>query len=62
LLTLKKGMSYALLAELHPVYGLYTDFLFPVIYMLFGGQPQIVVGTSAIEAMMTGEAITKLTG
>ncbi|XP_053992694.1 uncharacterized protein LOC128883872 isoform X2 [Hylaeus volcanicus] len=56
------GMSYALLAELHPVYGLYTDFLFPLIYMLFGGQAQIVVGTSAIEAMMTGEAITKLTG
>lgn len=40
------GMSYALLANLPPVYGLYTALVPPVMYMLFGTCSQLSLGVS----------------
>lgn len=54
------GMSYALLAGLPPVHGLYNNILYPLIYMLLGGQAQVCLGTSAIEAMMSASAVAKI--
>lgn len=55
-------MSYALLAGLPPAYGLYNNVFHPFIYMLFGTGRQVCVGTSAIEAMMSFEAVANVVG
>ncbi|CAM9904763.1 unnamed protein product, partial [Choristocarpus tenellus] len=46
------GMSYALLANLPPVYGLYTSVIPPAMYMLFGTCHQLSLGVSAIESLL----------
>lgn len=56
------GMSYARLADLPPAHGLYNNLFYPLIYMLFGTARQVCVGTSAIEAMMSSEAVAKVVG
>lgn len=40
------GMSYALLANIPPVYGLYTSLLPPFMYLLFGTCDQLSLGVS----------------
>jgi MFS superfamily sulfate permease-like transporter len=40
------GIAYALLSGLPPIYGLYTSFIPPLLYVFFGQSPQISMGTS----------------
>lgn len=42
------GMSYALLANLPPVYGLYTSLVPPLMYLLFGTCNQLSLGVSPV--------------
>lgn len=56
------GMSYALLAGLPPAHGLYNNLLYPFIYMFFGSARQVCVGTSAIEALMSSQAVANVVG
>lgn len=55
-----QGMGYALLAELPPIYGLYTSFFPSLIYLIFGTSRQISMGTLAITCIMLGTLISDL--
>eukprot|EP00922_Rhytidocystis_sp_ex-Travisia-forbesii_P055261 GHVS01081843.1.p1 GENE.GHVS01081843.1~~GHVS01081843.1.p1 ORF type:complete len:812 (+),score=210.01 GHVS01081843.1:347-2437(+) len=57
-----QGMSYAMLAGLPVVYGLYNGLIFPLTYCLFGSSPFASVGVSAIEAMLCNDTVTDIIG
>ncbi|CAF0929886.1 unnamed protein product [Brachionus calyciflorus] len=55
-----QGMGYALLANVLPIYGLYTSFFPVLIYWMFGTCRQISIGTVAVIALMTGTIVSDL--
>ena len=50
-----QGMSYALVAELPPIYGLYTASIPLIVYALLGTSRQLAVGPVAIMSLIVGE-------
>jgi len=60
IMALPQSMSYAMLAVLPPVNGLYNQALFPLIFAPFTTAPTIAVGVSAIENLMAGDSVTRL--
>ena len=40
----RAGIAYALLSGLPPIFGLYTSFVPPMLYVFFGQSPQISMG------------------
>ncbi|KAL3878611.1 hypothetical protein ACJMK2_030945 [Sinanodonta woodiana] len=54
------AMACAMLANLSPFVGLYTNFFPVLIYFLFGSSRHIAMGTAAIISLLTGSVITKL--
>ena len=50
------GFGYALLANVPPVYGLYTSFWCVLLYFLFGQSQHVSFGTMAITSIMVAEA------
>ena len=50
------GMGFALLANLPPIYGLYTSFWCVLLYFIFGQSPHASFGTMAIMSIMISEA------
>ena len=60
MLHLPQGMAYALLALQHPVYGLYTSMFFSFVYPIFGSSRHASLGTFAIIALLTSNAIREL--
>lgn len=61
-MAIPQGMSYALLARLPPQFGLYVNFIYPLIYMVFGTGRHVAVGVSAIEDLLLGESVTRVIG
>ncbi|CDJ28221.1 sulfate transporter, putative [Eimeria mitis] len=61
-MAIPQGMSYAMLARLPPQMGLYVNFVYPLVYMLFGTGRHVAVGVSAIEDLLLGESVTRIIG
>ncbi|CEM08049.1 unnamed protein product [Vitrella brassicaformis CCMP3155] len=62
IMAIPMGMSYSLLANMPPVYGLYNQLFLPLIYMLFGTFHHASIGTSAIESILCAEAVAHVIG
>ncbi|XP_078597079.1 prestin-like isoform X1 [Branchiostoma floridae x Branchiostoma japonicum] len=55
-----QGMSYALLATLPPIYGLYSAFFPVIIYAFLGTSRHISIGVMAVLSIMVGATIERL--
>ncbi|XP_078180868.1 sulfate transporter 4.1, chloroplastic-like [Carex rostrata] len=52
-----QAMSYAKLAGLHPIYGLYTGFVPVFIYAIFGSSRQLAVGPVALVSLLVSNVL-----
>ncbi|GJN12915.1 hypothetical protein PR202_ga31240 [Eleusine coracana subsp. coracana] len=52
-----QAMSYAKLAGLHPIYGLYTSFVPLFVYALFGSSRQLAVGPVALVSLLVSNVL-----
>lgn len=52
-----QGMAYALLANLPPQFGLYSSFMGPVIYWIFGTSKDISIGPVAVLSTVVGTVV-----
>ncbi|XP_062193851.1 sulfate transporter 4.1, chloroplastic-like isoform X2 [Phragmites australis] len=52
-----QGMSYAKLAGLHPIYGLYTGFVPLFVYAIFGSSRQLAVGPVALVSLLVSNVL-----
>ncbi|KAI8511281.1 hypothetical protein Bbelb_103810 [Branchiostoma belcheri] len=55
-----QGMSYALLATLPPIYGLYSAFFPVIIYAFLGTSRHLSIGVMAVLSIMVGATIERL--
>ncbi|KAJ9700418.1 hypothetical protein PVL29_005967 [Vitis rotundifolia] len=51
-LAVPQGISYANLASLQPIVGLYSSFVPPLIYAMFGSSRDVAVGTVAVASLL----------
>ncbi|XVE54300.1 hypothetical protein DITRI_Ditri03aG0069800 [Diplodiscus trichospermus] len=56
-LAIPQGISYAKLAEIPPIIGLYSSFIPPLVYAIFGSSKHIAVGTVAACSLLIAETI-----
>ncbi|KAH7572310.1 hypothetical protein JRO89_XS04G0236800 [Xanthoceras sorbifolium] len=56
-LAIPQGISYAKLANLPPIIGLYSSFVPPIIYAVFGSSKHLAVGTVAACSVLLSETI-----
>ncbi|KAI3911789.1 hypothetical protein MKW92_045207 [Papaver armeniacum] len=56
-LAVPQGISYAKLANLPPILGLYSSFIPPLIYAIFGSSKDIAVGTIASASVLLASII-----
>ena len=52
-----QGMSYAILAGVQPVIGIYTAFFPVLVYVLMGTMPQVSMGTFAVVSIMVSKPV-----
>ncbi|WVZ63075.1 hypothetical protein U9M48_012740 [Paspalum notatum var. saurae] len=52
-----QAMSYAKLAGLHPIYGLYTSFVPLFVYAIFGSSRQLAVGPVALVSLLVSNVL-----
>lgn len=58
-LAIPQGISYAKLAGLPPILGLYSSFVPPLVYAFMGSSKDLAVGTVAVGSMLTATMIGK---
>ncbi|XP_017249093.1 sulfate transporter 3.1 [Daucus carota subsp. sativus] len=58
-LAIPQGISYAKLANLPPISGLYSSFVPPLIYAVMGSSRDLAVGTIAVASLMTASMLGK---
>ncbi|KAF9686933.1 hypothetical protein SADUNF_Sadunf02G0041700 [Salix dunnii] len=56
-LAIPQGISYAKLANLPPVLGLYSSFIPPLVYAMMGSSRDLAVGTVAVASLLTASMI-----
>ncbi|KAL0458181.1 UNVERIFIED_CONTAM: Sulfate transporter 3.1 [Sesamum latifolium] len=56
-LAIPQGISYAKLANLPPILGLYSSFVPPLIYAVMGSSRDLAVGTVAVGSLLTGSML-----
>ncbi|KAL3825143.1 hypothetical protein ACJIZ3_021172 [Penstemon smallii] len=56
-LAIPQGISYANLAQLPPIIGLYSSFVPPLVYAVFGSSKNLAVGTVAACSLLIAETI-----
>ncbi|KAG5564667.1 hypothetical protein RHGRI_000750 [Rhododendron griersonianum] len=56
-LAIPQGISYAKLANLPPIIGLYSSFVPPLVYAVFGSSKHLAVGTVAACSLLIGSII-----
>ncbi|KAF7819838.1 putative sulfate transporter 3.5 [Senna tora] len=59
-LAIPQGISYAKLAQLPPVIGLYSAFVPPIIYTVFGSSRHVAVGTVASCSLLIYDTLSKV--
>ncbi|KAI9118947.1 hypothetical protein K1719_009622 [Acacia pycnantha] len=57
-LAIPQGISYAKLANLPPILGLYSSFVPPLIYAMMGSSRDMAVGTVAIGSLLLGSMLS----
>ncbi|KAG6538989.1 hypothetical protein ZIOFF_004141 [Zingiber officinale] len=55
-----QSMSYAKLAGLHPIYGLYGGFVPVFVYAIFGSSRQLAVGPVALTSLLVSNVLTPI--
>jgi sulfate transporter 4 len=55
-----QSMSYAKLAGLHPIYGLYSGFVPIFIYAIFGSSRQLAIGPVALVSLLVSNVLGKI--
>ncbi|CAI0422671.1 unnamed protein product [Linum tenue] len=58
-LAIPQGISYAKLAKLPPIIGLYSSFVPPMIYALLGSSRHLAVGPVSIASLVMGSMLTQ---
>ncbi|KAL8234884.1 hypothetical protein R6Q59_020984 [Mikania micrantha] len=58
-LAIPQGISYAKLANIPPIIGLYSSFVPPLIYAVFGNSKHLAVGTIASSSLIIADSIEK---
>ncbi|OVA15536.1 STAS domain [Macleaya cordata] len=56
-LAIPQGISYAKLANLPPIYGLYSSFVPPLVYAMMGSSRDLAVGTVAVASLLTASML-----
>lgn len=56
-LAVPQGISYAKLANLPPIYGLYSSFVPPLVYAVMGSSRDLAVGTVAVASLLIGSML-----
>ncbi|CAH9077052.1 unnamed protein product [Cuscuta epithymum] len=59
-LAIPQGISYAKLANLPPIIGLYSSFVPPLIYAVFGSSKHLAVGTVAASSLLIAATIEEV--
>ncbi|XP_061366494.1 probable sulfate transporter 3.5 [Gastrolobium bilobum] len=57
-LAIPQGISYAKLANIPPLIGLYSSFVPPLVYAVFGSSRHMAVGTIAAASLLIGHTIS----
>ncbi|KAL7084238.1 hypothetical protein ACP275_14G212900 [Erythranthe tilingii] len=59
-LAIPQGISYAKLANLPPILGLYSSFVPPLVYAVMGSSRDLAVGTVAVGSLLTGSMLSEV--